>query len=451
MAKPSDETELEGQALISALAGNAYVVVAEGTKLAAVALPKNAELLVGRAEDVDVVLEDAKASRHHARIVSQAARIVLIDLGSRNGTKLGGAVVRGEEVDLRPGDVVGIGSATLTLVCTRDGAELATTPATTHPGFVMADPAMLAIFQTAQRFARVDTPVLLLGETGVGKEVVAGQIHELSPRKKGPFVALNCAALPENIVESELFGHEKGAFTGADRRKIGFLEAAHEGTLFLDEIGDMPPTTQVKLLRFLETRKLTRVGSTTEIAVDARIVAATHRELGEAIRAGRFREDLFYRLSTCTLKIPPLRARPAEITPLAALFAKGASAKLGMPPPVFEPAALAALGRHPWPGNVRELRNAVEHAVVMSDGRTVRATDLPEAIRERRPTTNGSLPGAIADVERERIARALEDEGHNQTRAAARLGISRRALLYKMAKYEIGTPGGARRSPRDRS
>ncbi len=434
-----------------ALAGETYVIVADGVRLVAAAIPADRPIVIGRADDADVVVEDAKASRHHARIERRGERVMLVDLGSRNGTKLGGAVVRSEERVLAPGDVIGIGSATLTIASAPGARRLQTdrpdadATATQRADFVVADPAMLEVFRVAERFARSDTAVLVVGETGVGKEVLAARIHEMSPRRHGPFVSLVCAALADTILESELFGHEKGAFTGADRRKIGFLEAAGGGTLLLDELGDIPLATQVKLLRFLETRRLTRLGSTDEIPVDVRIVAATHRDLTRAIREGRFREDLYYRLSACMLKVPPLRERPAEVASLAALFAQRAAAKLGRAAPTFEPAVLSMLLGYTWPGNIRELRNAIEHAVVMSDGHTVRADALPEAVRSavgaspkaQSGAGTGVLPAELASVERERIERALEEEGHNQTRAAARLGISRRALLYKMAKHRI--------------
>jgi transcriptional regulator with PAS, ATPase and Fis domain len=444
-----DQTTQLGDDGALAPEGEAHVVVADGDRLSAIPVPADRPLVVGRAEDADVVLGDTRASRHHATVAIKGGQIFVRDLDSRNGTRLGGAIVRGEERRVHPGDVITIGSATLTItssgfassVARPTPAEAAAEPTDTGP-FVVADPKMLAVLRVAQRFARVDTPVLVLGETGVGKEVVAAQLHSMSPRRSGPFVSLNCAALPDAIVDAELFGYERGAFTGAERRKTGYLEAAQGGTLLLDELGDIPLATQVKLLRFLETKRLTRLGSTDEIAVDVRIVAATHRVLAEAIRAGRFREDLYYRLSACTLRLPPLRERPSEIASFAALFARAAAAKLGQPPPVFEPEAVALLLGYAWPGNVRELKNAVEHAVVMTDGRTVLAESFPEAVRGVGPARTtaaggGALPAALADIERDRIVAALREENGNQTRAAARLGISRRALLYKIDKYEI--------------
>jgi two-component system, NtrC family, response regulator AtoC len=328
--------------------------------------------------------------------------------------------------------------------------QQACSPATPRPrrpappapeGVVVADPAMVKVFHLVRKVAPTPTTVMILGETGVGKEVVTEQIHRHSPRAKQPFVRLSCGSLPETLLESELFGHEKGAFTGADRRKIGYLEAAHGGTLFLDEVGEIPLSMQAKLLRVLETRKLNRVGGTDEISVDVRIVSATHRDLVAESRTGRFREDLYFRLSAFVIQVPPLRERPAEIALLAELFARQFSERIGAPPPVIAPDAAAALRRHRWPGNVRELRNAIEHAVVLvEDDGVLRAEHLPESMLKDdssgRPSA-GAMREHLATVESKAIEEALEAEGGNQTRAAKRLGISRRALLYKIDKYNL--------------
>src|SRR5262245_14594699 len=243
-------------------------------------------------------------------------------------------------------------------------------PAEIADGVVVADADMVRVFRLARRVAPAPTTVLLCGETGVGKEVLAEQIHRWSPRAHGPFVRLNCASLPETLLESELFGHERGAFTGADRRKIGYLEASGGGTLLLDEIGELTPAMQVKLLRVLETRRLRHLGGTHEISIDVRLLAATHRDLQADVASGRFREDLYFRLSAFVIEVPPLRERPAEIALLADLFARDLARRMAQPPPVIDPAAMSALAGHRWPGNVRELRNAIEHALVMAEGGT---------------------------------------------------------------------------------
>ncbi|HEY4183291.1 MAG TPA: sigma 54-interacting transcriptional regulator [Kofleriaceae bacterium] len=308
---------------------------------------------------------------------------------------------------------------------------------------VVLDPAMERVFTLVDRVADTAMTALLLGETGVGKEVICEAIHQHSSRRERPLIKLNCAALPESLLESELFGHERGAFTGADRRKIGFFEAADGGTLFLDEIGDMPLTLQAKLLRVLEKKVITRVGGTQEVATDARVIAATHRDLDADVRAGRFRQDLLFRIGGFTIVVPPLRDRRAEILPLAEHFVKTATEAGRSPPPLSEDAKEALTG-YTWPGNVRELKNAIERALVLCAD-TITAADLPErmhdAARRTSPITTASdVRGHLAEVERGAIVAALEAENSNQTRAAKRLGLSRRALIYKMEKYGLKPP-----------
>jgi len=307
---------------------------------------------------------------------------------------------------------------------------------------VTVDAAMKRVYSLVDRIADSAITVLILGETGAGKELVADAIHRGSSRRTKPFVRLNCAALPENLLESELFGYERGAFTGAERRKIGFFEAASGGTLFLDEIGDMPAPLQAKLLRVLERKVIMRVGGTTEVPVDVRLVAATHRDLDAEARAGTFRQDLYFRIAGFTVVIPPLRDRTSEIVPLAQHFARIAALEQGRPAPVLGADACALLVNYNWPGNVRELRNAIERALVLCDD-TITAVDLPERLggdRLAMPAPGASVRGHLADVERATILAALEAEGHNQTRAARRLGLSRRTLIYRMEKYGLKEP-----------
>ncbi|MBX3161530.1 MAG: sigma 54-interacting transcriptional regulator [Deltaproteobacteria bacterium] len=309
---------------------------------------------------------------------------------------------------------------------------------------VVVDPAMRRVYTLVDRIADTAMTVLILGETGVGKELVTEAIHKRSSRRERPLIKLNCAALPETLLESELFGYERGAFTGADRRKIGFFEAADGGTLFLDEIGEIPLPLQAKLLRVLERKVVTRVGGTTEVPTDARVIAATHRDLDAEVRAGRFRQDLMYRIGGFTIAVPPLRDRPDEILPLAEHFAKVAAAEQGRPAPAFAPDAREALTGYAWPGNVRELRNAIERALVLC-GDAIHTTDLPDRLgdesqRVRPITPTSDVRGQLAEVERSAIVAALDAESQNQTRAARRLGLSRRALIYKMEKYGLKAP-----------
>jgi DNA-binding NtrC family response regulator/pSer/pThr/pTyr-binding forkhead associated (FHA) protein len=324
----------------------------------------------------------------------------------------------------------------------RDTVEAAHAPTPKHA--VVADPAMRRVYSLVERIADSQMTVLILGETGVGKELVAEAIHQGSSRKAAPLIKLNCAALPETLLESELFGHERGAFTGAERRKIGFFEAASGGTLFLDEIGEMPLTLQAKLLRVLERKVITRVGGTTEVAVDTRLIAATHRDLETEVRAGRFRQDLMYRVGGFTLVVPPLRDRAAEIVPLAEHFARAAAAEQERTAPAIDEGAREALTGYTWPGNVRELKNAIERALVLCSD-SITAMDLPDKLRDAaqrvRPVAAAAdVRGHLAEVERAAIVAALEAEAQNQTRAARRLGLSRRALIYKMEKYGLKPP-----------
>jgi len=349
-----------------------------------------------------------------------------------------------------PGELVGQARAALR-VARAAGTEVATPPMqATPPNVVVSDPSMRRLYELVARIADTPVTVLLLGETGVGKELVAEALHRGSSRRDRPLVKLNCASLPETLLESELFGYERGAFTGADRRKQGYFEAATGGTLFLDEIGEMPLGLQAKLLRVLERRVITRVGGTAEVPVDVRVVAATHRDLEAECRAGGFRDDLYFRVSGFTLVVPPLRDRRSEIAPLAAHFANAFAAELGQAQARLTSAAEQALSAWDWPGNVRELKNAIERAVVLSGGAAIDLEHLPDKVRDAarrnvpRAGAIGDMKEHLAEIERAAIASALDECGGNQTRAAQRLGISRRALIYKMEKHGLKPPPATR-------
>ncbi len=319
---------------------------------------------------------------------------------------------------------------------------------------VVGDSQMARVYELVRKVADHPITVLVAGETGVGKEVIATALHAASSRRDGPLVRLNCASMPETLLESELFGHEKGAFTGADRRKLGYFEAAHGGTLFLDEIGEMTAALQAKLLRVLEQRRITRVGGTDEIEVDVRVVCATHRNLEAESKKGTFRPDLFFRVSAFTIFVPALRDRPAEIEMLAQHFIRQCAAQARQRIPTLTSAASAALRRHAWPGNVRELRNAIERAMVLHAAGVIGVEDLPDSIREGRTVaqlatspslTLDGMRDQIADLERATIAAVLESCQGSQTEAAKQLGISRRTLIYRMEKHGLKPPPGARK------
>jgi len=297
-------------------------------------------------------------------------------------------------------------------------------------------PMRLALVQ-ADRAARGRSTVLLIGETGTGKEQVARRIHERSPRAARPFVALNCGALAEGLLESELFGHEKGAFTGADRRRLGRFELADGGTLLLDEIGELPPAAQVKLLRVLQEHEFHRVGGNEAIRVDVRLVAATHRDLEDEVRAGRFREDLFFRVNVVPVRLPPLRERPEDVEPLARRFLDRFGRELGRPPRPLSPEALERLRAYRWPGNVRELENLMERLLVLGDEGPIRAEELPGASTAA-SATGGEL--SLWDRERALLTEALERSGGNQSQAARLLKISREQLRTRMRRYGLLPP-----------
>jgi DNA-binding NtrC family response regulator len=298
-----------------------------------------------------------------------------------------------------------------------------------------------------QRIAPSESTVLLLGESGTGKELFARAIHQLSPRAKQPFVAINCAAIPETLVENELFGHEKGAFTGANQRKAGRFEMAHGGTLFLDEIGEIPLTVQAKLLRALEEKKIERLGGSGELSVDVRIIAATNRDLQQAAASGEFRQDLYYRLNIFPIAIPPLRDRGEDVALLAEAFLDRFRRELKKPRLKFAADALSALRAHSWPGNVRELQNVIERAAILNDAE-LHAADLGLSANVRAaaaPETELSLDGSLADisaqavrtVEKAKIEAILRECKWNKAEAAQRLGISYKTLLTKIHAYGL--------------
>ena len=309
---------------------------------------------------------------------------------------------------------------------------------------ITADPAMQSLCESVARIASSNASVVIHGESGVGKELLAASLHYNSSRAQHPFVKVNCGAIPEGLLESEFFGHEKGAFTGAVTRRTGRFEHADGGTLFLDEIGELPLALQVKLLRVIQDREFERVGGEKTLKVDVRLVAATNRNLEEMVTAGTFRQDLFYRLNVVSLSVPPLRQRPADIPLLAAHFLRKFTAEHGREIDDFDDHALAVMQRYAWPGNVRELPNAVERAVVMSSGNMIFAEDLPlSLVQAIRHASGGSEAGLktlkeqVRSFEARVITQALERNQANRSRTANELGISRRALLYKLHELDL--------------
>jgi DNA-binding NtrC family response regulator len=300
-------------------------------------------------------------------------------------------------------------------------------------GIIAKSPRMMKIFELIKTVAPTNTTILITGESGTGKEVVARAIHRQSQRHSKPFIATSCAALPETLLESELFGYEKGSFTGAVERRKGKFEAADKGTLFLDEIGEIDANTQVHLLRALEEKKITRIGSNEEIQVDVRIITATNRNLRTLIQQEKFREDLYYRLNVVTIDLPPLRSRREDILPLAEHFLKKYSKQNNSPVKSFSPEVVEFMLNYDWPGNVRELENMIERGVVLSKDNSITLAEFPTELTNSIPTDEKTLEA----MERNHIQKALEETGGNITRTAKILGIHRMTLYNKMKKYDI--------------
>jgi two-component system response regulator AtoC len=309
-------------------------------------------------------------------------------------------------------------------------------------GIVGDSPAIDRLRDAIEKIAPTPATVLIRGETGTGKELVAEALHQLSRRAQGPLVKINCGALPDHLVEAELFGFEKGAFTGADRTKPGRFELADGGTLFLDEVGELPIAMQVKLLRVLEDKRIDRVGGTASHEVDVRLITATHRDLEREVRSGGFREDLFYRLKVIELVVPPLRERPDDVARLVECFLDRHAERLDRPRPSIAQDTLATLSVQPWPGNVRELQNAVERAVLLADSLTLSPSDFglgqaPSTDAREESSLKDAVRAAAAQTERRMILAALDLTGGNITHAAARLGLSRRGLQLKMKELDL--------------
>jgi DNA-binding NtrC family response regulator len=329
-------------------------------------------------------------------------------------------------------------------------------PTGSEGSIIGSSPVMQEVYKRIAKIAQLDSAVLILGQTGTGKELIARAIHEHGPRRSGPFIPVNCGALPEHLVESELFGHIRGAFTGAELDRAGRFEAADGGTLFLDEVGEFTGAVQVKLLRVLDSQIIERVGSVKPIGLDVRILAATNRNLTEDVRTGRFRSDLYYRLAVMQVELPPLADRREDIVPLAEHFL-AILAGTGKAPAVLNPSAAQTLQRHTWPGNVRELKNAVEHAAAVAPGERISPEDLPAPVREAPmgaaegdvieqiamdliaalPHTDGLHRGAIEPIERAVICEALRRSGGNQSEASDLLGLHRNTLRKKLLELDI--------------
>ena len=390
------------------------------------------EVLVGTAEGADLRLSDPTVSRNHCVIRASSQGFVLRDLGSTNGSRIDGVLVH--EAIAHLGATLDLGGTRVKLVAERGQLEMPLSATERFGRLLGRSVAMRRLFALLERVAASDATVLVEGETGTGKDAVAEAVHQHSRRSKGPLVVVDCGAIPPNLMESELFGHEKGAFTGADQRRIGALEEAHGGTLFLDEIGELPLALQPKLLRVLESREVKRIGANVAKAVDVRVVAATNRDLREEVNRGGFRQDLYYRLEVVRVRLPPLRERLDDVPVLIEHF-RSTLWHNGDPPQIPDE-AMAQLLAHSWPGNVRELRNAVERAMVYADvpleaAASVGATgrddsDEPVDLSVPFKTAKASL---VERFERRYLGALLKTTGGNVSEAARRTGLDRVYLL----------------------
>jgi transcriptional regulator with PAS, ATPase and Fis domain len=413
-------------------------------------LPEKGVLRIGRAEHCEITVGDPQLSREHARLFV-GPTLEIVDLGSSNGTCIDGRpLVPHEAAPLPPGNVVTMGSTVCVVQHAKRGEE-EEAPELPPGG------ALERLRPVVERFAAGTIPVLLLGETGVGKDVLASTIHRLSPRAARPYLCINCGALPGTLVESALFGHERGAFTGAVADKAGLFESARGGTVFLDEVAEIPLAAQTTLLRVLDQGEVLRVGATRPRPIDVRFIAATNRDLEQEVERGRFRKDLYFRLAATTVVIPPLRERVAEIGPLARGFVLRASRELARARvPRILPEVMAALERHAWPGNVRELRNVMERAVLLAGEGDIGPAQLPQeqmaerpptkeadGERSRRPTmpplhVSARVTEALTrDPEAARLLAVLDACDWNQTKAAIELGVSRRTLVSRLSAYGL--------------
>jgi two-component system response regulator AtoC len=430
-------------------------------------------LRVGRSRTCDLCIDHPSVSREHA-VFHASSPASVEDRGSTNGTTVAGErIPMGARVPVQRGQVVSLGAAVLVI---RGGleSEVAARPARPPAGarrngapLIVADEAMHELYRVVELVAKGELSVILLGETGAGKDVIADAIHRRSAREAAAYMRVNCAALPDALLESELFGYERGAFTGAVQAKPGLLEVADGGTLFLDEIAELALPMQAKLLRVIESREVTRVGGLKSRSVDVRFICATNRDLVSLARSGAFRQDLYFRLSGISLLIPPLRQRRAEIAPLAHAFIAHACRESGRPPLLITAEAMCYLESYDWPGNVRELSNVIERAVALCTGATIQAHHLPppetgfglphaaDSLQrptvpvpdESEPVTTDRALGlhdaarrAAQSIERRRIAEAMERCGGNQTRAAQLLQISRRTLVARLTEYGFARP-----------
>ncbi|OGW55023.1 MAG: hypothetical protein A2Z46_03175 [Nitrospirae bacterium RBG_19FT_COMBO_55_12] len=409
------------------------LVVVTGKDERKEALLQKPVVTIGTLGDSDLALTDPTVSRSHAVVEEKADGYLLRDLGSTNGTFLDGVKVR--EAYLSAGSVIRLGQTEIAFSPVEERIENLRSSSGRFGELVGASAAMREVFGVLERVAPTDVSVLILGETGTGKELAARAIHGHSRRSEKPFVVFDCGAVAPNLIESELFGHEKGAFTDAVKSRQGAFELAQDGTIFLDEIGELTPTLQPKLLRALDQREIKRVGAEQPLGINVRVIAATNKNLEKEVQAGRFREDLYYRLSVVSVFMPPLRKRKEDIEKIAEHLLPGISGEMRKKLTGLSPEAAEALRIYPWPGNVRELKNVLERAAALSDGERIEVRDLFLSQGKKSITIEGLSGKTLEEIEKAAIHATLKSVSGNKTAAAKALGIAYSTLYEKMKKY----------------
>jgi len=390
---------------------------------------------IGTLPENDLVLTDQTVSRSHAVVEEKSDGYVVRDLGSTNGTFLDGVRVR--EAYIRPGSVLRLGQTEISFSPQEEHIEIVKSNADHFGGLIGKSSPMQEVYGILERIAPTDVTVLLEGETGTGKELAARAIHGLSRRAGGPFVVFDCGAVAPNLIESELFGHEKGAFTDAVKSRQGSFELGDTGSIFLDEIGELSLDLQPKLLRALDQRETKRVGADKPVPVNVRVIAATNKDLAKEVKAGRFREDLFYRLSVVRIYMPPLRKRKDDIETITKYLLSGISSEIGKKVNSLSPEAAAALMSYSWPGNVRELKNVLGRAAALCDGSKIEAKDLFLSEGEKTASLEGLSGKTLEEIEKAAIHATLKSVSGNKTEAAKMLGIAYSTLYEKMKKYKM--------------
>jgi DNA-binding NtrC family response regulator len=432
--KKSDTTEvLTGLAARPLILKKARFTVMNGREVGKELVIQKPLVTIGTLTGSDLMLTDPTVSRRHAEVEERSDGYVLRDRDSTNGTFLDGVRVR--EAYLSPGSVIRLGQTEMTFSPLEERIEVPQSRAGSFGELIGSAAPMQEVYGILERIAPTDVTVLLEGETGTGKELAARAVHSHSRRAGGPFVVIDCGAVAPNLIESELFGHEKGAFTDAVKARQGAFELADGGTIFLDEIGELSLDLQPKLLRALDRRETKRVGADKPVTINVRVISATNKELDKEVKAGRFREDLFYRLSVVRVSMPPLRKRTEDIETVAGHLLDGISPDIGKKITGLSPEALAALTAYSWPGNVRELKNVLGRAAALCDGKRIEAKDLFLSPGKKTATFEGLSGKTLEEIEKAAIHATLKSVDGNKTEAAKVLGIAYSTLYEKMKKY----------------